>query len=153
METDKYISKEVRENYDELMSFLLSFAQKQLNKRGGFRPFAAVMRNDGSIEAVAGYDGTESPHPDDMISLLTDGFRARSQELRAAGICIYTVVQIPGDICKRDAVQICLDHSRGKPMDLFIRYRKRFLGKIRLGQIKATEGSRTFFCDGKASDS
>ena len=133
------------------MSFLLSFAQKQLNKRGGFSPFAAVMRNDGSIEAVVGYDGMESSHPDDMVSLLTDGFKARSQELRAAGICIDTVVQIPGDTCKRDAVQICLDHSRGKSMDLFIHYRKRFLGKMRLGQINATEGSRTFFYDGEVN--
>ena len=141
METDEYISQKVRQEYDKLMNVILPFAQKMLKKHGAFYPFGAAMRDDGSIELNAGYDGTEHPHTDEILSILMEGIRAKRDELTAAGICMDTTVQITEATSKRDAILICLDHSKGRPMDLCVPYRKGFLRRIRFGQVSAAEGS------------
>ena len=146
METNKYISQEAHQDYDKLMNFLLPFAKKALRKRGGFWPFGAAIRVDGSMEAVAGYDDKENPSTDELLSMLIDSLKDRTQELRAAGVCRDVTARIPGETSEQDAVQICLDHSQGKPMDLFIAYRRGLLRRIRFGRINATKGSKTLFC-------
>jgi hypothetical protein len=131
VETNQYISQKVRQDYENLMNFLLPFAKKSLRKRGGFHPFGAAIRVDGSMEAVAGYDDKENPDADELLSLLIDGLKDRAEELRAVGICRDVTVQIPGEPSEQNAVQICQDHSQGKPIDLFIMYRRGLLRRIR----------------------
>jgi hypothetical protein len=81
---------------DQLLNSLIPFAQQMLSKRGEFFPFGSAMTTDGKIEAHAAYDGNEQPPSQQLIDLLTQGFRqqASSRRIRAAAIC-YDVRTIP----------------------------------------------------------
>jgi hypothetical protein len=146
-ETNDYISQNVRQDYAQLLNALLPFAQQMLEKHGEFHPFGAAMMANGEIVAAAGYDGTEHPSPEQIVSLLIDGFRsdAGKGKIRAAGLCVNASIQAIGNKKRSDAVQVSLDHSVGESMDLYLPYRRGFLGRYSYGEIKANVGSLSIF--------
>ena len=145
--TNDYISQDARQDYDQLLNALLPFAQQMLEKHGEFHPFGAAMMAGGEIVAAAGYDGTEHPSPEQIVSLLIDGFKADAGKgkIRAAGICINASIQAIDSKKRLDAVQVSLDHTVGEPMDLYLPYRRGFLGRYSYGEIKANVGSLSIF--------
>jgi hypothetical protein len=74
---------------DQLLNALLPFGQQMLSRHGEFFPFGSAMTVDGKIEAHAAYDGDEQPPSQQLIDLLTQGFRqqATAGQIRAAAIC------------------------------------------------------------------
>lgn len=125
----------------------MPFAQQMLAKHGEFHPFGVAMMVNGEIASVAGYDGTEYPSPEHTVSLMVDAFRPDLEKgkIRAAGVCINASIRTSESQKRLDAIQVSLDHAEGKPMDLYLPYKRGLLGRSSFGEIVANEGSITIF--------
>ena len=125
---------------DALLSPLLTFAQQMLSKQGTFFPFGASMKSDGQIAMAAGHTGDERPDPVAVIELLVNGFQeqAATRVIRAAGVCIDMRVVPPGASEKTDAICAQLEHSEGQCVDVYLPYKKGWLGRFKFGEIFAS---------------
>lgn len=136
-----------RPDLEAIMNHLIPFAQQMLAKAGEFHPFGASMRMDGQLVQNAAYTGNEQPPAQQLIELLTGGFRheAASGNLRAAGICFDVRVVPPGSSEKSDAICVQLEHSDGEAIRVFVPYKKGWVGKIKYGEMFANQGTPAFF--------
>jgi hypothetical protein len=143
-----------RADLNELLPVLFDFAQLMLSKEGEFLPFAASMTPDGKIQSVGGYTGDEHPPSQELIDLLTMAFQrdAAAGKLRATGICMDVRTIAPGETQKTDAICARLEHSDGEAVEVFLPYRKTFLGKIKYGTIFATAGAPVIFPAVRSTD-
>ena len=135
---------------DELMNALLPFAQEMLRKHGAFYPFAGSMSTAGEIAQVGGYTGDEQSPTKEVIDLLVGGLgeEARLGEIRAAAVCLDVRTIPPGKSEKTDAICVRLEHLNGESVDVFLPYRKGWLGKYTFGDLFATKGDRRIFGSG-----
>ena len=113
-------------DFDALLDPLLSFAQEQLAKRGGFLPFGASVTRDGEVALAAGYAGQPQTSPQEVIDLLAQGFRkdAAGGRIRATAICVDARVVPPGSKEKTDAVCVQLEHAEGQCIEVYLPYRQ-----------------------------
>ena len=118
-----------------------------LSKHGEFYPFGSAMSTDGEIEAHAAYDGDEQPPSQQLIDLLTQGFRqqARSGKIRAAAICCDVRTIPPGRSEKTDAICVSAEHQNGEAADVYLPYKKGWFGKISYGVIFGKQHGRESF--------
>ena len=132
---------------EELLNALLPFAQEMLAKHGEFYPIGASMDKTGEISCAAADTGDEQPDSQDVIELLTKGFReeARQGNIRAAAICYDSRIVPPGKTEKVDAIAIRSEHKDGDAIDAYIPYRKGKLGKYKYDDLIAGRGKRTIF--------
>ena len=132
---------------DQLMDALVPFAQEMLRKHGEFYPFAGSMSSAGAIACTGGHTGDEHPPSDEVINLLVDGLReqAKRGDLRAAAVCLDVRVVPPGQSEKTDAINVRLEHANGEAVDVFVPYRRGWLGKYKFGVLFAARGDRRIF--------
>lgn len=132
---------------DKVLNTLLSFAQQMINKYGCFHPFGASMNTNGEVACVSGYTGDEKPDPEELMQLLIDGFRqeAKNEKIMATGICHDARIIPQGKTQKMDAICARLEHNSGEAVEVYLPYRKGFLGRIKYGEILATSGQRNVF--------
>jgi hypothetical protein len=132
---------------DELLNTVIPFAQQTLAQYGEFYPFGASMAPDGTIALESAHTGEDQPQSQELIDMLTEGFRqaAAAAKLRAACICFDVRTIPPGETMKTDAVCISLEHESGESVDLFLPYSKGLSGKIRYGELFGAERDRQFF--------
>lgn len=132
---------------DELLNALLPFAQQMLAEHGEFLPFGAVMRADGTIAAVAGDTGDEQPPSEQVVGVLVSGFRQQASkgEIKAAGVCLDVKVSHPDGSGTTDAVCARLEHASGEAVEVYLPYKKKFLGRIKYGDIFAGTGEKQVF--------
>jgi hypothetical protein len=100
---------------ENLMGTGLGAAQEQLQRNGGFLPFALVVENDGEVRlmAVTPADATEGSDGDfdaeGMISDLTELLRQNRADFRAAAVvCDITLVEDDSD-----AIHVAAEHRDG----------------------------------------
>jgi len=139
---------------DTLLNPLLSFAQQMLAKQGTFFPFGASMRSDGKIAMAAGYTGASRLEPVAIIDLLLQGFQseAATGAIRAAGICIDMRVVPPGGTEKTDAICAQLEHVEGDCVDVYLPYKKGWLGHFKFGQTFAVSRDARVFATRRQSE-
>jgi hypothetical protein len=132
---------------DSLLNSLLPFAQQMLSKHGEFRPFAAAMVADGTIERVVYFDGDEHPAANELIERLTGILQKKTVEegIRAAGICYDSCVTPPGQTEKTDAICCGLERISGESIQLYLPYSKSLFRGLRYGEIFAAHKPMTFF--------
>ena len=89
---------------ENLLGTGVGAAQEQLERNGGFLPFALVVQNDDEVRLVAvtpadAADGTDGDFDADaMIADLTELLRQHRDEFRAAAIvCDITLVEEDSD--------------------------------------------------------
>jgi hypothetical protein len=101
-----------KQECETLMNELLPVAEKMLEKYGEFFPYGSVMNSDGSIRAVAYYDGNEHPKSQDLMDQLTTIYHEYSikNQIKASGIVYDARVISPKTNAKTDAVIISLEH-------------------------------------------
>jgi hypothetical protein len=135
---------------DTLLNAILPFAQQMLSQHGEFFPYGSVMKADGRIEAHAAYDGDEQPPPQRLIDMMTQVFRqqASTGQIRAAAICCDVRTVPPGQTEKTDAICVSMEHQSGQCADLYLPYKKGWLGKIQYGELFAAKRDPQFFIEG-----
>lgn len=132
---------------DSLWNSLFPFAQQMLAKRGAFYPFGASIKADGQMVMNAADTGSEHPEPTQMLELLIAGFRreAAAGSVRAAGMCLDVRVTPPNSSEKSDAICAQLEHAEGQCVDVFLPYKKGFLGRYKFGDVFATPRESRIF--------
>lgn len=100
---------------ENLMGTGLAAAQEQLERSGGFLPFALVVENDGDVRLVAvspadpEAGGDAGFDADGMIRDITELLRQHRDEFRAAAIvCDITLVEED-----TDAIHVATEHRDG----------------------------------------
>jgi hypothetical protein len=136
---------------NQLLNALLPFAQQMLVKNGEFYPFGASIGFDGKISSNVASEGDEQPPSQEIIDALTEIFRksATNSEIKAAGICFNVRVVPPEQTEKADAICVSLEHIEGDSIELFLPYKKNWLGKVNYGELFATERMPRFFVNQK----
>jgi hypothetical protein len=100
---------------ENLLGTGVSAAQEQLQRNGGFLPFALTVQNDGEVRLVAvspadaaeGSDGDFDA--DAMISDLTALLRQNREEFRAAAV-VCDIMLVEED---SDAIHVAAEHRDG----------------------------------------
>jgi hypothetical protein len=123
---------------DALLSAALPFAKQQLAKHGEFFPYGVAMSLDGQIALVAGDTGTERPPSTEVLDILYEGLRSKAEENR--GAAVVADVRLRGE--ETDAIQVEVEHHDGIALKVFLPYRKKRLGGLETGQMRAEAGER-----------
>ena len=100
---------------ENLLGTGVGAAQEQLQRNGGFLPFALVVENDGEVRLVAvtpadAEDGSDADFDADaMIRDLTDALRQNRTEFRATAI-VCDILLVEED---SDAIHVAAEHRDG----------------------------------------
>lgn len=119
-----------------------------LIRHGEFYPHGAAIDAAGKLAVYGAMDESNRPKSAGLILLLEGAFRARAAagEIRACGICFDVKVATPGKgLGRSDAIQCRLEHLNGESVNVFKPWKRGLLGRIRYGQVFATEGTRQIF--------
>lgn len=111
----------------ELLTFLLPFAQMMLEQHGSFLPFGTGVSRDGSMTLTPSRTEQALPHPSSVLAaLFTDLARqASSGTIKAAGICTAVHVTLPGARHPSDAICLALEDRSGEAVEVFVPYTRR----------------------------
>ena len=112
-----------KEEIEELLNYLLPFAEERLSADGEFYPYAAMVSADGELKSVAAATG-EDPEVGDLLVALHEELRAQAAggSIRASGIAADVTLTDPDSGETTDAVQLELDHANGDPVDIYVPY-------------------------------
>lgn len=135
---------------ENLMGTGLGAAQEQLQRNGGFLPFALVVENDGEVRLMAvtpadtdeGSDGDFDA--DAMISDLTELLRQHRSDFRAAAVvCDITLVEEDSD-----AIHVAAEHRDGSIFAAVLPYAANpDSGELDFGQLAADTNEPAIWVD------
>jgi hypothetical protein len=135
------VSQSAQDDLDRLLGEALPFAQKMLAKNGEFFPYAIALAADGTARMVAAYEGSENPPSSELLTMLFDGLRRQSSELRGAAIVSDVRIKDPDS----DAIRVEVEHIEGAAMAVVLPYRiqKKLLGRdVTYGEMRALSAER-----------
>jgi hypothetical protein len=137
---------EPTDEIQELLNFLLPYAERMLNEHGEFYPYAAALDSEGELGAVGAELDDGSPDVGDVLLALHEGLRKRAAEgaIRASGIAADVTLTDPESGETTDAVQVELDHANADPVDVFVPYETEPDG-IKFGELVAAAGREPVF--------
>jgi hypothetical protein len=137
---------EPTDEIQELLNFLLPYAERMLNQHGEFYPYAAALGSDGGLNAVGTDLDDDSPDVGELLLALHQGLReqAAEGEIRASGIAADVTLTDPDSGETTDAVQVELDHADADAVDIFVPYETEDEG-IKFGELVAAEGREPVF--------
>ncbi|WP_426998210.1 hypothetical protein [Pseudarthrobacter sp. N5] len=135
---------------ENLLGTGVGAAQEQLERNGGFLPFALVVENDGEVRLVAVSPADASDGPDDdfdadsMIRDLTELLRQHREEIRAAAIvCDITLVEEDSD-----AIHVATEHRDGSVFAAVLPYQaNRVTHEWEFGQLTADTNEPAVWVD------
>jgi hypothetical protein len=136
---------EPRDEIEQLLRYLLPFAEERLNAEGQFRPYAAMMKADGEVKSVAAAAG-EAPDVGELLLALHAALReqAAAGAIRASGIAADVTLTDPDSGEVTDAVQLELDHAETQAVDVYVPYTSEADG-IKFGDLVAAAGQAPIF--------
>ena len=137
---------EPTDEIQEILNFLLPFAEQMLSEHGEFFPYAAALGSDGEVSAVGADLEDDSPDVGEVLVALHQGLReqAAEGEIRASGIAADVTLTDPDTGETTDAVQVELDHADADAVDIFVPYETEGDG-IKFGELVAAEGREPVF--------
>jgi hypothetical protein len=137
---------EPTDEIQELLNFLLPYAERMLSEHGEFYPYAAALDSDGELNAVGTDLDDDSPDVGEVLLALHQGLRERAAEgeIRASGIAADVTLTDPDSGETTDAVQVELDHAEADAVDIFVPYETEAEG-IKFGELVAAEGREPVF--------
>ena len=114
-----------KDQAEELLDYVMSFAEELLIKYGEFFPFGGAIDRAGNIVSVAAYEGREMPPSDALIEILEQGLRAKAANGDyLASALVYDCLVVPrGDTNKSDAIVAELEHRDGFAMTVHFPYK------------------------------
>ena len=131
-------SQQAQDDLDDLLSAVLPFATRSLEKYGEFFPFAATVATDGEVRLVGADPGDgEHPNSSDVLTLLREGITADRDSLRAAAYVADVLVE------GSDTVLVQLEHREGTALEVLVPYaRSRFRKTLKTGGLSVQAGER-----------
>ena len=137
---------EPTDEIQELLNFLLPYAERMLTQHGEFYPYAASLDGDGELSAVGVDVDDDNPDVGELLIALHEGLRERAAEgsIRASGIAADVTLTDPDSGETTDAVQVELDHADADAVDIFVPYETEGEG-IKFGELVAAEGREPVF--------
>jgi hypothetical protein len=139
---------DAREEIEQLLRYLLPVAEEQLNRTGEFRPYAATLDSDGSVNSVAAVEGEEPDVGALLVALHTElREQAAGGTIRASGIAADVTLTDPDSGEETDAVQLELDHVETDAIDVYVPYTSGDEG-ITFGDLVAAAGQAPVFGTG-----
>ena len=136
------------------MNPLLGFAKQMLAKRGSFVPFGASLTSDGEIAMAAAFISMDDSDPVTMIEFIVRGFQeeAGKGKIRATGVCIEMRIVPPNETEMTDVICVKLEHIEGDCLDVYLPYKKGWLGRYKFGRMFAVRGDAQVFATRDLSD-
>ena len=136
---------EPRQEIEQLLNYLLPFAEQMLSKDGEFYPYAAMMDTGGEVQAVSAA-GDEQPDVGELLLTLHAELRERAAEgaIRASGIASDVTLTDPDSGTVTDAVQLELDHAETEAVDVYVPYEADTDG-VKFGELVAAAGQAPIF--------
>jgi hypothetical protein len=134
-----------KEEIQQILNYLLPFAEQMLTKEGEFYPYAAILDAGGEVQAVS-VAGDERPDVGDLLVAIHAELRERAAggAIRASGIAADVTLTDPDSGETTDAVQVELDHADAEPVDVFVPYETEPDG-IKFGELVAAQGREPVF--------
>ncbi len=131
---------------ENLLNAVLPFAEQMLKKEGEFYPFGAVLKVEGEIAYLAGYDGREQPPSQDIIHLLKTALvQGASSGQYEATVLVYGVkAKLPDSGQMSDAIAMSINHRAGYSVIIVLPYQLRN-GQIVYGEVFTQKGERDVF--------
>jgi hypothetical protein len=137
---------EPTDEIQELLNFLLPYAEQMLNQHGEFYPYAAALDAEGELNAVGADVDDDTPDVGELLLALHQGLREQAADgaIRASGIAADVTLTDPDSGETTDAVQVELDHADADAVDIFVPYQTGGEG-IKFGELVAAEGREPVF--------
>ena len=137
---------EPTDEIQELLNFLLPYAEQMLNQHGEFYPYAAALDAEGELNAVGADVDDDTPDVGELLLALHQGLREQAADgaIRASGIAADVTLTDPDSGETTDAVQVELDHADADAVDIFVPYETGGEG-IKFGELVAAEGREPVF--------
>ena len=112
-----------REEIEQILNYLLPFAERMLSSHGEFYPYAATMDAGGEVQAVSAA-GEEQPDVSELLLALHAELREQASRgaIRASGIAADVTLTDPDSGDTTDAVQLELDHAETDAVDVYVPY-------------------------------
>ena len=125
------MEKTPKDEAEAVMNVLLPIAQQALSRYGGFMPFAAVMRADGTIVPMR-VEGASAQPQQETIEQLAAAFRAGAEAgtHRATGLALQIRTTVPGATEQTDAVAVQLEHAGGYAVVVVYPFRRSARGEV-----------------------
>ena len=138
---------EPQEEIEELLNYLMPFAEERLSRDGEFYPYAAMVSADGEVQSVTAATG-EDPEVADLLVALHAELRAQAADgsIRASGIAADVTLTDPDSGETTDAVQLELDHANGDPVDVYVPYETAPDG-VKFGEPVSAAGREPVFAE------
>jgi hypothetical protein len=139
---------EPREEIEQLLHYLLPFAEERLNRDGQFHPYAAMVAADGAVKSVSSSEA-EGPDAAELLLALHTELREQAAQgaIRASGIAADVTLTDPDSGEETDAVQLELDHVETDAVDVYVPYTSN--GKeVSFGELVAAAGQAPVFTNG-----
>ncbi len=135
---------------ENLLGTGVGAAQEQLERNGGFLPFALVVENDGEVRLVAvtpadaAGDSDADFDADGMINDLTELLRQHRDEFRAAAIvCDITLLEEDSD-----AIHVAAEHQDGSVFAAVLPYAARpDSSELEFGELAADTNEPAVWVD------
>jgi hypothetical protein len=131
-----------------LIGVLVKAGQTLLkNQRGEFLPFAAFINSSGNAEMLGADLGVAQPKSTEVIEFLRRALRvlAEQQKIKASGICVNVAARLPGYGDKVDAICCSIERVSQQPIDLYVPFRKGFLGQLKYDKALVLPGKSLVF--------
>ena len=134
-----------REEIEQILNYLLPFAERMLASNGEFYPYAATMDADGEVQAVSA-EADEKPDVSELMLALHAELREQASRgaIRASGIAADVTLTDPDSGETKDAVQLELDHADTDAVDVYVPYTTGDEG-IEFGELVAAAGQAPIF--------
>jgi len=138
---------EPREEIEQILNYLLPFAEQMLSEHGEFYPYAATMDPGGEVQAVSAA-GDERPDVGELLLALHAELREQASQgaIRASGIAADVTLTDPDSGRVTDAVQLELDHAETDAVDVYVPYTSGDDG-VEFGELVAAAGQAPIFSD------
>lgn len=136
---------EPREEIEQILNYLLPFAEQMLSEHGEFYPYAATMNAGGEVQAVAAADH-QRPDVGELLLALHAELREQASRgaIRASGIAADVTLTDPDSGKVTDAVQLELDHAETDAVDVYVPYTSGDKG-VEFGELVAAAGQAPIF--------
>jgi len=132
-------TQQTQDDFEELLNFVLPFAEQSLSKHGELYPFGAVTTVDGEVEMRAASPQLGDKHPMSaaVLDLLYEGARSDSGALRAVAFVADVRIE------HGNAIRIDLESTEAAAIQILVPYkRNRLTKKLTVGAMSVHEGKR-----------